>query len=106
MSTFCLLSPWNHHQLVGPDGLGLRIGALVCIPRSLTDRRVSTDVDPTEECVIICAFGGSSAESLSDIDCVVLESRRSSPEDREATGSVDRVKLSRKGGGRDSARDA
>jgi hypothetical protein len=74
VSTSCLLSPWNHHQLVGLDGVGLGVDALVCIPRSLTDRRVSTDVGPAEERDVICALGGSGAGSSNDIDCVVLAS--------------------------------
>ena len=74
MSTFCLLSPWNHHQLVGLDGVGLGVDALVCILRSLTDRRVSTDVGPAEERDVICASSGSGAGLSSDIGCVVLVS--------------------------------
>lgn len=79
----------------------------VCIPRSLTERRVSIELlDPGGECDIICALG-EGGSSFSEIDWVVFGSRGlGTPGESEEVGSVDRVRLSRKGGGRDKERDA
>lgn len=88
-------------------GLVIATGAEVCIPRSLTDRRVSIELrwpGGDDDMIEAVGEGGS---SFSEIEWVVLGLLGSGrPGDKEAVGSVDRVKLSRKGGGRERARDA
>lgn len=82
------------------------LGTEICVQRSLTDRRVSIEFrwlggDDKIDAV------GKGISSLRENEWVVLGLLGSGrPGDKEAVGSVHRVKLSRKGGGRERSRDA